>query len=77
MSAARPPRHRSLPFGGHPRLGQALALWLVGSGLAWLAARAGIGLGLGTALVTGAAFGLVAARRVDHRRLRVARRKAP
>ncbi|HQZ71752.1 MAG TPA: hypothetical protein PK826_10565 [Anaerolineae bacterium] len=77
MSAARPPRRRPSPFWAHPHLGQALALWLVGSGLAWLAARAGIGLGLGTALVTGAAFGLVAARRVDHRRLRVARRKAP
>ncbi len=54
-----------------------MAVWLLGSGLAVAAALGGIGLGLGTALAAGAAFGLASARRVDRRRIRVARGAKP
>lgn len=61
----------------HPRLRRVLALWLLGSAAAVLAARGSLALGLATALAAGAAFGLASARRVDRRRVRVARRARP
>ncbi len=77
MSPPADPRRPARRGWAQPRLAAALALWLLGSALALAAARVGIGAGLGTALAAGLVFGLAAGRRVDHRRLRVARRKAP
>lgn len=79
MSPSRGPRPDPRPPSAwtHPRLGRVLALWLLGSAAAVLAARGSLVLGLATALAAGAAFGLASARRVDRRRMRVARRARP
>lgn len=79
MSQTRDPRPgpRFLSGWTHPRLGRAMALWLLGSAAAVLFAQESMALGLAAAIAAGAAFGLASARRVDRRRVRVARRARP
>lgn len=79
MSQKRDPRPGSRFLAGwsHPRLGRAMALWLLGSAAAVLVAQESLSVGLASAIAAGAAFGLASARRVDRRRVRVARRTGP